>query len=109
LIFAATLKAIGLKIEPHAPPKDVYLFGPTAGYGSMLASGSIKENIVLVALTPFPPALRVEAVICSVIVELGDSFTKTGFLNMEVTHLTIFSTTYGTSEQARPIPLSGIP
>lgn len=31
LILAATLKAIGLRIDPHAPPKDVYLFGPTAG------------------------------------------------------------------------------
>lgn len=40
----------------------------------------MNEYIVLVALTPLPPAFRVEAVICSVIVELGDSLTKTGFL-----------------------------
>jgi len=33
--LAATLKAIGLKIDPHAPPKDVYLLGPTAGYGTI--------------------------------------------------------------------------
>jgi hypothetical protein len=31
LIFAATLKAIGLRIDPQAPPNEVYLFGPTAG------------------------------------------------------------------------------
>lgn len=46
----------------------------------MFGSGSIKENIVLVALTPFPPPLKVAAVICSVIVEFGDSLTNTGFL-----------------------------
>lgn len=79
-MLAATLKAIGLKIDPQAPPKYVYLFGPTAGYGTMFGSGSIKENIVFVALTPFPPALSVAAVICSVIVEFGDNLTKTGFL-----------------------------
>ena len=79
-MFAATLNAIGLKIDPQAPPKNVYFFGPTAGYGSIFGYGSIKEYIVFVALTPFPPAFRVAAVICSVIVELGDNFTKTGFL-----------------------------
>jgi hypothetical protein len=40
----------------------------------------MKENIVFVALTPFPPAYNVAAVICSVIVELGDNLTNTGFL-----------------------------
>lgn len=64
LILAATLKAIGLKIDPQAPPKDVYLLGPTAGYGTIFGYGSMKENMVFVALTPFPPALSVEAVIC---------------------------------------------
>lgn len=63
MIFAATLKAIGLRIDPQAPPKYVYFLGPTAGYGSIFGYGSIKENIVLVALTPFPPALIVAAVI----------------------------------------------
>jgi hypothetical protein len=77
-MFVATLKAIGLRIDPQAPPKNVYLFGPTAGYGVMSWSGSINENIVLVALTPWPPAFRVDAVICSVIVEFGDSLTNTG-------------------------------
>ena len=46
----------------------------------MFGSGSMNEYIVLVALTPFPPAFKVAAVIYSVIVELGESFTKTGFL-----------------------------
>jgi hypothetical protein len=50
----------------------------------------MKENIVLVALTPWPPAFKVEAVICSVIVEFGDNFTKTGPLYIDFTHLTIF-------------------
>lgn len=80
-MLAATRKAIGRKIEPHAPPKYVYLFGPTAGYGYMFGYGSINENIVFVALTPFPPAFNVAAVICYVIVEFGDNLTKTGFLN----------------------------
>jgi len=44
-----------------------------------------------------------------VIVEFGDNFTKTGPLKIEHTVLTIYSTTYGTSEQALPMPLSGIP
>jgi hypothetical protein len=61
--LAATLKAIGLRTEPQAPPKEVYLPGPTAGYGSIFDSGSMKENMVLVALTPFPPAFKVAAVI----------------------------------------------
>ena len=63
-MLAATLKAIGLRIEPQAPPKYVYLLGPTAGYGYMFGYGSMKENIVFVALTPFPPAFNVAAVIC---------------------------------------------
>ena len=46
----------------------------------MLFYGSMNENIVLVALTPAPPAFRVTAVIYSVMVELGDSLTNTGFL-----------------------------
>lgn len=100
---------MGLRIDPQAPPKKVYLFGPTAGYGSILGSGSINEYIVLVALTPFPPAFIVAAVICSVIVELGDNFTKTGFLYIEQTVLTMSPTISGSSEQALPIPLSGIP
>ena len=80
LMLAATLNAMGLRIEPHAPPKYVYFLGPTAGYGVMLGYGSMNENIVLVALTPFPPAFNVEAVIYSVMVEFGESLTKTGFL-----------------------------
>lgn len=64
LILAATLKAIGLNTDPQAPPKNVYLLGPTAGYGTIFGSGSMKENIVFVALTPFPPAFNVAAVIC---------------------------------------------
>lgn len=77
-MLAATLREIGLKIDPQAPPKDVYLLGPTAGYGVISWSGSMNENMVLVALTPWPPAFKVEAVICSVIVEFGDSLTNTG-------------------------------
>lgn len=30
-IFTATLKAIGLKTDPQAPPKKVCFVGPTAG------------------------------------------------------------------------------
>ena len=62
-ILVATLKAIGLKTEPHAPPKNVCFYGPTAGYGFIEWSGSIKENIVFVAETPAPPALRQASVI----------------------------------------------
>jgi hypothetical protein len=51
-MFAATLRAIGLRTDPQAPPKYVYFFGPTAGYGFISWSGSINENIVFVALTP---------------------------------------------------------
>jgi hypothetical protein len=78
--LVATLRAIGLKTEPQAPPKNVYFFGPTAGYGSIDGSGSMNENIVFVAETPAPPPLIQDSVIFSVIVELGDSFTNTGFL-----------------------------
>lgn len=74
----ATRKAIGLKSEPHAPPKKVYLPGPTAGYGSISWSGSMKEYIVFVAETPAPPALSTHPVIYSVRVEFGDNLTKTG-------------------------------
>jgi len=38
----------------------------------------MKEYIVLVAETPSPPAFKTERVIYSVMVELGDSLTKTG-------------------------------
>ena len=69
----------------------------------------MKEYIVLVAETPAPPALSTHWVICSVIVELGDNFTNTGLEKYFLTHLTISSTTSGTSEQALPIPLSGMP
>ncbi len=75
----------------------------------MVCSGSMKEYMVLVAETPSPPALRTARVISSVMVELGESLTKIGFLKCFLTHLTISSTTSGTSEQALPIPLSGIP
>jgi hypothetical protein len=78
--LVATLRAIGLKTEPQAPPKDVCFFGPTAGYGSIDGSGSMKENIVFVAETPAPPPFIQASVIFSVIVELGDSFTNIGFL-----------------------------
>ena len=59
-MLAATLSAIGLRTEPHAPPKDVYFLGPTPGYGYMLLSGSMKEYIVLVAETPSPPAFKTD-------------------------------------------------
>lgn len=108
-MLAAIRRAIGLIIGPHAPPKQVYLLGPTAGQGFMALSGSIKENIVLVAVMPNPPPFKQAYAICQVIEEFGDSFTNNGFLHYFLTHLTMFYTTYGTSEQARPIPLSGMP
>jgi hypothetical protein len=40
----------------------------------------MKENIVFVAETPAPPPLKQASVIFSVIVEFGESLTKTGFL-----------------------------
>lgn len=59
-MLVATRRAIGRKIEPHAPPKNVCFSGPTAGYGSIEWPGSINEYIVFVAETPAPPALRTD-------------------------------------------------
>ena len=92
-MLVTTRSAIGLRIDPQAPPKEMLCYGPMAGYGSIDWSGSINEHIELVAETPAPPALSTAYVFCSLEVELGDSFTKTGLLKYLRTHLTISSTT----------------
>lgn len=54
-VSAHFFKANGLKREPQAPPKATLLSYPTLGHGFPSPSGSIKEGIVLVKVTPAAP------------------------------------------------------